>query len=139
MLEEGNPEFTVKAMNVVYPLEGVPQGWEALTHPEGALYFFHPDRRIYTNAYLCDHETYAEIEDFAALLDDMLKVAKVELPPDAELALELEDNLEQDPPHHWCYYYVNHAARALFWLQDYEVTQDIVRLKGVKTASHISM
>ncbi|OBZ67954.1 hypothetical protein A0H81_12486 [Grifola frondosa] len=39
-----DPDCMVPAMTLQYSLENVPSGWEACTHPEGALYFYHQER-----------------------------------------------------------------------------------------------
>lgn len=70
------------------------------------------------------------------------------MPPDADLVLELENiapnaehkDLVTEKParHYWTYYYVNHAARVLFWVQPHEVSTELEQLRGFHSASHIS-
>jgi len=42
------------------------------------------------------------------------------LPSNSDLVLELQD--EADGGHRWCYYYVDHTARTLFWLHKHDVS-----------------
>ncbi|KAI0717330.1 hypothetical protein C8Q72DRAFT_891558 [Fomitopsis betulina] len=148
-LQERTFEYTIEPMQMSYPLEGAPDLWEAHTHPEGALYFRHRHRRIYTEAWLCDPEVLDEIEDFLVHLDETTYTSGCMLPPDAELVLELENippnanehnDLETNKPakHYWTYYYVNHASRLLFWVQSHEVSQKLEVLRGFHSSSHIS-
>ncbi|KAH9922509.1 uncharacterized protein B0H18DRAFT_1017929 [Fomitopsis serialis] len=103
-MQECPSKYTVQPMQTKYPLEGVPDGWEAVTHPEGGLYFYDPARKIYTEAWLCDPDVLDEIEDFAAQL--------------RRVVLELEVNPTKETKHYWTYYFVNHDERVLFWLGD---------------------
>ena len=157
--------MTLAADVTVYNRENVPDAWEAHTHPEGILYFRHKKRvrlrarvayllltarlqRIYTEAWLCDSEELEEIEDFLVRLDEEVQDLGYELPPDAELVLELENippgaehkDLVTEKPakHYWTYYYVNHAARVLFWIQEHEISNELEQLRGFHSASHIS-
>ncbi|TFY63078.1 hypothetical protein EVJ58_g3460 [Rhodofomes roseus] len=136
-LEESSFEYTVRPVQTKYSLEGVPDGWEAVTHPEGCLYFYNRARKIYTEAWLCDPETLDEIEDFAALLEEVARDDKKDIPPDSELVLELEVNPTKETKHYWAYYYVDHAERVLFWLHEYVVSQELEALRGMQSASQI--
>lgn len=62
------------------------------------------------------------------------------IPPGSELVLELEANTSDhaETKHHWTYYFVNHAERALFWLHEYDVCPELESLRGIQSASHIS-
>ena len=81
-------------------------------------------------------------------LDEAVHESGYELPPDAELVLELENippgaehnDLLTDKPasHYWTYYYVNHSARVLFWVQPHDISPELEQLRGFHSASHIS-
>ncbi|OCH87221.1 hypothetical protein OBBRIDRAFT_172478 [Obba rivulosa] len=128
-------KYTIEAMTVDFPLEGTPPDWKPCTHPEGALYWFHPTRRAYTDAYLCDQSIYDEIMEFLDLVDDYTHEMQVQLPTDHELVLELEPR--EGGGHNWCYYLADHTRRTLFWLQDFDVSEDLEELKGVSSAAHV--
>ncbi|EMD35504.1 hypothetical protein CERSUDRAFT_157301 [Gelatoporia subvermispora B] len=73
---------------------------------------------------------------FLKLLDNMRNARGIVLLPDDELVLELEPRYSGDG-HYWCYYYVRHSDRTLFWLHDYDFSADISELKAVSSAAHI--
>jgi hypothetical protein len=39
----------------------------------------------------------------------------------------------------WCYYYVSHSNRCLFWLEEYPITNMDIQNVGVQSLAHISM
>lgn len=141
--------------------EGVPEGWDAVVHPEGSLYFWdrarvrlrHSTRHsnyesqqaspqnIFTDAWLCDPEVLSEIEDFATCLEEMAREGNMTIPPGSELVLELEARTSgnAETKHYWTYYFVNHTERVLFWLHEYDVCTELNILRGIQSASHISV
>ncbi|OSX66022.1 hypothetical protein POSPLADRAFT_1130945 [Postia placenta MAD-698-R-SB12] len=139
--ENLDSNYVVKPIQLSYPFDDVPDGWTALTHPEGARYFYHAKRRIYTDAYIMDPEIMAEIDDFIALLQHLSNGLEFQMGPSMELVLELEDNTKPDrlTKYHWCYYFVDSDTRTLFWLQEYEVYDESPwdELQGLNSASHI--
>ncbi|KZT69939.1 hypothetical protein DAEQUDRAFT_725919 [Daedalea quercina L-15889] len=149
-LQECDFEYEVEPMQMRYPLENAPAEWEAYTHPEGALYFYHRSRRIYTEAWLCDPAILEEVEDFAFRLEEAARDSGYyPLPVDAELVLELENippdaeqvrlDLDSGKPveHYWTYYFVDHAERVLFWIHPYQVSDELELIRGFHSASHI--
>ncbi|TCD59975.1 hypothetical protein EIP91_010954 [Steccherinum ochraceum] len=103
-----------------YPRSDVPEGWIACQHPEGALYFTDKHRRIYTDAYLCDTRIHAQVESCIELLQAKL-VEDVFTPP-SSVDLVIEPPAADSDPLTWYYYFANHNSRALFWLEDYELS-----------------
>ncbi|KZT69934.1 hypothetical protein DAEQUDRAFT_232046 [Daedalea quercina L-15889] len=147
-LEEEDFAYTISPMKMSYAIGDLPQGWEARPHPEGCLYFFNPARRIYTEAWIYDGEILEEIEDFAQRLQEIIRENNFDVPADADLVLELEDIPGHAPPtldivsgepsvHYWTYYYVNHASRVLFWLQEYDIADDIEKVRCIQSDTHI--
>ncbi|OSX61051.1 hypothetical protein POSPLADRAFT_1047329 [Postia placenta MAD-698-R-SB12] len=141
-IDDLESNYVVKPLQLLYPHDDVPAGWTALTHPEGACYFYHEEKRIYTDAYIMEPEIMTEIDDFIANLEYMAHGLGFQMGPNMELVLELEDN---DRPHiptkyHWCYYFVDNDTRTLFWLQEFEIYDETPwdELQGLNTASHIS-
>ncbi|KAH7924789.1 hypothetical protein BV22DRAFT_1119960 [Leucogyrophana mollusca] len=111
-------------------------GWITCTHPEGALYFYHPEKRIFTDANLFKHKNLDVINACAEQIYDHAKTQGIELTRESELVLEIlgERNAKQ-----WqCgYYFVEHETRSLFWAHPYEAEPIFGGVKGVKSASHI--
>ncbi|PCH35237.1 hypothetical protein WOLCODRAFT_125636 [Wolfiporia cocos MD-104 SS10] len=131
-------DYVVKPLERMYELTGVPHGWIACTHPEGALYFYHPTKRIYTDAYLCSPIILSDIEDFISVLGDMVDTIGSPLPPNHELVLDLQQDKASPGQHQWCYYYVDSETRTLFWLQDYDVTYGFPHgVKGINSPTLI--
>ena len=113
-------------------------------------------QRIYTEAHLYDAAIFDEIEDFAFRLEETVRENGFQLPKNVDLVLELEVISEKDRHkyadsisgkqciHHWTYYYANHDARVLFWLQPYEMISEdgyfheIEPVMCVQSETHIS-
>ncbi|OCH87222.1 hypothetical protein OBBRIDRAFT_796401 [Obba rivulosa] len=129
-------QYVVQPMTMDFPLEQYPTDWEPHMHPEGALYWYHPTRRIYTDAYLCDSTIACEIDAFVELLDDMMHDERVQLPSGYELVLELESRTPKTG-YNWCYYFVNNDKRTLFWLHDFDISDDLKEIKGATAAAHV--
>ncbi|CCM03271.1 uncharacterized protein FIBRA_05399 [Fibroporia radiculosa] len=140
VLEDLESVFIVKPLETTFPRSNVPLGWEALVHPEGALYFYHPEKKIFTEAYLCDPDIFLEIDDFAAQVEEVIQAQPNPLPEHVELVLELEENKKEnkETKHHWCYYFVDHKSRTLFWLHEYDIVGELGgSLKGLNSAPHV--
>ncbi|KAI0064305.1 hypothetical protein BV25DRAFT_1990055 [Artomyces pyxidatus] len=111
--------------------------WTPVTHPEGALYFYHRRRRIYTDVDLFDPDSRREIEAFAQYLDDRLEADARSLPSDeCEVVLDCVRD-EETGLITWSYYYVDHTTRTLFWLDVYDASNIISDVMGVMSPSHI--
>lgn len=101
-------------------------GWEPLTHPEGALFFYHSNRRVFTYV---DPAT-------AVGMDDVL-VAKKACEAAQVFSSSVELALECTEDEKWGYYFADHDKRVIFWLEPYESEELIGHIRGVKSASHI--
>ncbi len=133
-----------------------PKGWTPVTHPGGALYFYHAERvsqfsshhalshfnpvkRIYTDVYMYDGDLSAQIHSFAGYLDSERERKTREMPfptDDYDLVLDII-NMENDKTI-WAYYYVDHKTKTLFWLNFYECDRLLHEVPGAKEASHVS-
>ncbi|KIJ11348.1 hypothetical protein PAXINDRAFT_118977 [Paxillus involutus ATCC 200175] len=112
-----------------------PEPWLPVTHPEGALYFYHPHRRIFTDADIRTPEIRKRIDCYADTLKQLVEDHHPNIvTADAELALELfGDQTKQGG----CkYYYVDHQKRVLFWAHDF--APEIDRMENVKSVSDLS-
>ncbi|KAF9236956.1 hypothetical protein BU15DRAFT_76446 [Melanogaster broomeanus] len=109
--------------------------WEPCTHPEGALYFRHPHRRICTDANLWKQDHLDAINLCADLLSDLVETTLgVEFSEESELVLELmDDKIGSD----FGYYFVDHKYQCLFWVHPFEAEPMFGNIKGVKSPSHI--
>ncbi|KAG2145855.1 hypothetical protein DEU56DRAFT_853593 [Suillus clintonianus] len=111
-------------------------GWEPLTHPEGALFFYHPKERVFTDANVRDPVIAAKAS--AAVEEAHRKVHEANISNDihplVELALELITN---DGAEKWGYYFVDHNKRVIFWFQDHTSDFLINKVRGVEHESHV--
>lgn len=94
---------------------------------------------IYTDAYLCDPKILQQVTRFLQAIDKLLiehfQRERFELPPDAELVLELSgaDGTED----YWSYYFVNHVSKTLFWLHNFDPESILFGIGGVDCNTHI--
>ncbi|KAG1856754.1 hypothetical protein F4604DRAFT_1208624 [Suillus subluteus] len=128
------PALTRRFPNESYPwLNG---DWRSCIHPEGALYLYNTTRKTFTEA-IMDQITFHSLGGCVDELYDMARTISANLEADdIELVVQLWSNEGQMT----CYYYfVDHAARTLFWLHDnYDATTNIFSgLRGVNNLSHI--
>ncbi|KAG2344644.1 hypothetical protein BDR05DRAFT_961554 [Suillus weaverae] len=122
-----------------FPNESCPwlnADWQSCIHPEGALYLYNMNRKTFTEA-IMDETTFHLLARCVDELYDMLisRVPSLES-DDIELVVQLwlaEGEMTCQ------YYFVDHAARTLFWLHDNrEATMNIFSgLRGVDDPSHI--
>lgn len=107
-------------------------------HPEGALYFFYPKKRIYTDAFICDPSTLREVEAFALELFYMIDAEDIRLPSGCDLVLELgKDNNGEVT---WTYYCADHTSRKLFWLTRHEISEFAHQeVKAVRSMAHLGL
>ncbi|OJA08948.1 hypothetical protein AZE42_07505 [Rhizopogon vesiculosus] len=103
-------------------------GWESLTQPEGALIFYHPYKRVFTEANVRNPEIATEIGKAAEKAYEEVRRADISLHPSVELALEL---MNDDS---WGYYFADHERRVIFWFEDYRLRSYV---RGVERKSHV--
>ncbi|KAG2139280.1 hypothetical protein DEU56DRAFT_707667, partial [Suillus clintonianus] len=109
-------------------------GWEPLTHPEGSLFFYHPYKRVFTDADVRDPETAIKLGKAVEKVYEEARDANIVLHPSVELALEL---IVKDGAESWGYYFADHERRVIFWFKDHKSHSLMRRVRGVKRKSHI--
>ena len=120
----------------------LPPDWEACTHPEGRLYFYHPvkvsfrdayerilltgndQQRIYTDCDIRKPEIVEMLDTFAKEIDERVFEQDLVLPTQRELVLFLEER-KLSGGYNWCYYFVDHETRTLFWVQECDPISDL--------------
>ncbi|KAH7909163.1 hypothetical protein BJ138DRAFT_1102917 [Hygrophoropsis aurantiaca] len=132
--------FTIDALTVEYPSSDrdIPEGWSIHVHPEGAEYFLCESTRTYTEVDICDPEILHDIQGFSNTLHESLRLFVIEKDLNVELnkiELVLEPT-EDEFGTICCYYFINHRARCLFWLQDYDAEIILTGTKGLTSLSH---
>ncbi|KIJ09755.1 hypothetical protein PAXINDRAFT_182107, partial [Paxillus involutus ATCC 200175] len=109
-----------------------PSKWRQFIHPEGQSYFVLNNEKfpIVTRANLEDAETERGILDYLKLVQGGLERHSIKVPPRCELFLELEGD------HTPCnYYFVDHAAKGLFWLED--MSTESLHIQEAMSPSHL--
>ncbi|KAI9458584.1 hypothetical protein BJY52DRAFT_412493 [Lactarius psammicola] len=110
--------------------------WVPATHPDGALYFFDRDRRLFTDTDMHDPVLREEMEDFYHYLQKIQDHEGIVIPSkNYDLALDIMPS--EDGRIQWSYYYACHETRCLFWLDTYDATHMISELFGVKSPAHV--
>ncbi|KIJ11744.1 hypothetical protein PAXINDRAFT_15450 [Paxillus involutus ATCC 200175] len=106
--------------------------WRRFIHPEGQPYSVlnNEEFAVVTEANLEDAETEQAILGYVKLVQKELQCHDIKVPPRCELFLELEDDRTQ------CnYYFVDHAAKGLFWLE--ELGTESLDISAAMSPSHL--
>jgi hypothetical protein len=127
-------------------------GWEPLTHPEGALFFYHSNhvrlqsthrsvallishQRVFTYANVRDYETTVKMDDVAKKAYREARIVNAFLDR-SSVELVLEGMKGEDSK--WGYYFADHDKRVIFWLKPHKSKELMGNVQGVNSASHIS-
>ncbi|KAI9509029.1 hypothetical protein F5148DRAFT_1375430 [Russula earlei] len=110
--------------------------WIAATHPDGALYFYDRERRLFTDTDMHNPTLRDEMEDFYHYLQQILRVDQLSIPSE-DYDLVLDVMATEDQRISWSYYYACHETRCLFWLETYDASYMISELYGVKSPAHV--
>ncbi|KZV69975.1 hypothetical protein PENSPDRAFT_651874 [Peniophora sp. CONT] len=115
-------------------------GWEPHTHPEGSLYFYHREKRIFTEAYIYLPSYLEEVEQLVAYLQQLSQAQPAApLPADYELVVQItfdKSEVTGEKGILWQYYYVDHKTRGLFWLRPFEVGEHLIAVCGEVFPAH---
>ncbi|KAH9989672.1 hypothetical protein BJV77DRAFT_1069397 [Russula vinacea] len=113
--------------------------WIPATHPDGALYFYDEERRLFTDTDMHDPIMRDEIEEFYKYLQEVLRGDDLLIPSkNYDLVMDIMVT-EEEPAKQisWSYYYACHDARCLFWLETYDASYMTSELFGVKSPAHV--
>ncbi|KAF7361073.1 hypothetical protein MSAN_01138200 [Mycena sanguinolenta] len=118
------------------PKNSPPEGWTTSQHPEGAQYFFHEEKRVFTDANLFDPATVVFINENIRTVNDFVRAHNVDLPPGVDLVLH--ESIFADESKGCLYYFVNHLNRCVFWIDNvgselFLVTPEV---RGMTSPSH---
>ncbi|KAG2034190.1 hypothetical protein BDR03DRAFT_965695 [Suillus americanus] len=108
-------------------------GWEPLTHPEGALFFYHSHKRVFTDANIRASGMVDNIGKAVEKAYKELVNAGIKFHTSVELVLEpMEGDREK-----WGYYFADHDSRVIFWFEAHKSGDLIGNVRGVKCSDHI--
>ncbi|KAJ7916696.1 hypothetical protein B0H13DRAFT_1997283 [Mycena leptocephala] len=112
-------------------------GWTAHVHPEGALYYVHDEKRIFTDAHLHKDDIFAIAKPFLDKIEPLHTGKSTSRNSDVDLVLDfVRDNEGKYSCH---YYFAEHNRRVVFWDHPFEFTS-LSRGKevdGVTSPQHI--
>ncbi|KZV72698.1 hypothetical protein PENSPDRAFT_683442 [Peniophora sp. CONT] len=114
--------------------------WTPLVHPDGSLYFYHASKRIWTNTYIYERLYFDEIEECSAFLEfnrQTFLAHGYPIPASCELVIEIGTSDDNREDILWRYYYVDHATRAIFWLQQHILWKEVHAVQGAFSPDHI--
>ncbi|KIJ12651.1 hypothetical protein PAXINDRAFT_101119 [Paxillus involutus ATCC 200175] len=109
------------------------EGWQRVVHPEGACYFFNSDKQVFTDIDVTRASNLSSIDECIEFLRDKEDQVLPQpcQPPRTQLVLQW------DSSGRWCYYFVNHASRVVFWVDPFDGRKLLRDLHGVVADSHI--
>ncbi|KAN0108993.1 hypothetical protein V8E52_009776 [Russula decolorans] len=111
------------------------QNWKAAIHPDGALYFYDPERRLFTDTDMYSADLREEMEEFYSYLEKIIRVEKLTIPSKKNCDLVLDIMRTENQTVQWSYYFACHTTRCLFWLERYDASSTIVH--GVESPAHV--
>ncbi|KAJ6535397.1 hypothetical protein DFH09DRAFT_1179687 [Mycena vulgaris] len=111
------PPLTLAPQSRAFPLD-CPAGWKAHVHPEGARYYFHETKRIFTDAHLHDRNAFESLTRFLDLIEEFFLGNGIGWEKKIDLVLDL---VKEDSEGYSCkYYFADHHARTIFWYDEFE-------------------
>ncbi|KAG1733071.1 uncharacterized protein EDB91DRAFT_1150337 [Suillus paluster] len=126
-LESRSIKVIIPAGTLQFPNPPAPSGWEARVHPNGALYFV--NERFVTEANLYQSTTFASINACAQHLWNTAGDLMLHITDDVQVMLQLAS---LDGERVCGYYFVNHATRALFWIEEMPANNLSNGVEGLK-------
>ncbi|KAI0293527.1 hypothetical protein BC826DRAFT_374251 [Russula brevipes] len=112
--------------------------WTPVTHPGGALYFYHETFRAFTDVYMYDPDLRAQVHAHIDHLERQLAELNPNWgPPMNRYDLVLDIIETKDKRKIPQYYYVDHDKRTLFWLDGYDLINVLYEVPGVQEPDHI--
>ncbi|KAF7364982.1 hypothetical protein MVEN_00369100 [Mycena venus] len=123
-----------------------PPGWISRLHPEGARYFVHPERRIFTDLDLCDEKKFLELNDVVGQVVESIRVSGgdrdphyaallggVPCAPSPDLLVDLviDSVVGESGEVSWRYYFINHSQRCPFSLHT-RLTSELLHWQAIQ-------
>ncbi|KAJ7912851.1 hypothetical protein B0H13DRAFT_1874435 [Mycena leptocephala] len=102
-------QFTLPPLIIPLVPNPPPPGWTAYLHPEGTQYFFHEEKRVFTDANLFDSETLLFIDNNVRTVHVFLRAHAAQLEPGVDLVLDEYIYSDQSKGCQYCF--VNHSRR----------------------------
>ncbi|KAK0459284.1 uncharacterized protein EV420DRAFT_313641 [Desarmillaria tabescens] len=132
--------YWVDPLTTKFPPHHVEHGWMPFVHPEGALYWFHQEKRTFTGVDLCDQEKLQTTMKYMDNIYEFIHAYNITMPANADLVFELVR--DPDTGEQCCaYYFASHDTRSVFWLDDFNAAYFNIwdGVKGVTEPSHVGL
>ncbi|KAH7911610.1 hypothetical protein BJ138DRAFT_1150162 [Hygrophoropsis aurantiaca] len=104
-------------------------GWITCIHPEGNLYFYHEDQRIFTDTDVRKEANRGPIRKATEELHALMAEHNIEWEDNIELVLELK---QVKDGFQFMYYFVETRKRCLFWVHQYSATSLTENIRGLR-------
>ncbi|KAF8960343.1 hypothetical protein BDZ97DRAFT_2077571 [Flammula alnicola] len=127
----------IEPLTSVFNKPTPPPGWIRYAHPEGARYFYHPEKKVYTDADVYDPPILEQMMEVIERLENSIPIGK-SLPDHWVLMVDVGYKKDSDGSES-TYYYVDHDERAIFFLDTFDtVDMDSTwEVRGAKTDLHL--
>ncbi|KIJ66259.1 hypothetical protein HYDPIDRAFT_109254 [Hydnomerulius pinastri MD-312] len=135
LVERSANRTAIEPGRIMYS-EAAPDGWRRIVHPEGPRYFFQEDKQVFTDIDLTEPKNLVDIEVYV----DFLREKERQVLPNQHLGARTQlviQLVEVDDERGWCYYFVNHSSRVVFWVDNFGAEVLFENLEGVISDSHI--
>ncbi|KAH9003374.1 hypothetical protein EDB86DRAFT_2891767 [Lactarius hatsudake] len=110
--------------------------WIPATHPDGALYFYDKDKRLFTDTDMHNFELKEEMEAFYQYLQWIIRHEELIIPSNNyDLVLDIMPT--EFGRIQWSYYYACHETRCLFWLDVCDANHMISEVFCVTSPAHV--
>ncbi|CAK5263724.1 unnamed protein product, partial [Mycena citricolor] len=131
-----SPSSLSSSLSSFFSSDVLPEGWTRFVHPEGAPYFHHAEKHVYTDLNVFEQSKLEDIQRYLDKIVDAMRILDVELIDGMELVLD--DYFFSDDSKGCQYYLVNHEERSVFWLEEVDSTEifDIgTKVDGMSSSS----
>ncbi|KAH9478558.1 hypothetical protein JR316_0009015 [Psilocybe cubensis] len=129
----------VQPITTVFEKPTSPLGWLKYVHPEGLRYFYHEQKRVFTDADLFDSKILAQIMEDIELCENFITENAIRMPANIHLAMHLYYKEDDPSIIENNYYYVDHDTRTVFFLDTYDPSNlfSWYEISGCRTDSHL--
>ncbi|KJA18434.1 hypothetical protein HYPSUDRAFT_45294 [Hypholoma sublateritium FD-334 SS-4] len=131
--------YQLEPMTTVFDTSSTPPGWLRLVHPEGARYFYHEDKNVYTDSDLTDFRVYERLMNDVFRLERLISTFDKPLPKGASLMIDVSYEDDNKGSLQTEYYYADHDERIIFFVHPSN-TDDMpctFEVNGPKSYQHL--
>ncbi|KAK0459283.1 uncharacterized protein EV420DRAFT_313306 [Desarmillaria tabescens] len=138
--ESIHTDYLIDPLTISFQQNHVHVDWLMCVHPEGARYFFHQERKVYTDVDISESNNLQLITKFLNDLDNYMNTNGIVI-SDADLVLDLISDPTGNGGISCAYYFASHENRSIFWFHEFSGTflSAWNAVKGVTDPGHISL